>query len=78
MSTNLYWQRKQPVKGQIAGDRLKHILREKFTRLETGAIEMNSADMCYLAGLRDAGVEDAEKLMQAIERYGTLELWIAE
>lgn len=34
--------------------------------------EFNSSDVSYFEGLRDAGIEDAEEVIAAIEKHGTI------
>ena len=40
-----------------------------------GEASMNSSDISYLEGLRDAGIKGAKELIDAIEQYGTVILW---
>ncbi len=72
MSSTLKW-RPRYQKGHDLSDQLKYALRKRYT--ESGVICLAASDVPYLEGLRDAGVEDAGKLLEAIERYDEVEVW---
>jgi len=52
-------------------DRIKHILQKKYDQTVIDTI-MDSGDIDYLKGLRDAGVEGAKTLIDAVNEYGRI------
>ena len=71
MSSNLVW---QPVKANYKNlpDELKFAMRKRFD----GHVKttMDESDAGYLQGLRDAGVKGAQELLDAIAKYGEIEV----
>lgn len=69
MSSNLGW---MPVESdwRFLGDQLKFALRKGYG--EPVDAVLNSEDIPYLKGLADAGVKDADKLIEAIEKHDEL------
>jgi len=61
---NLKWQPTYNV-GQSLADELKYFLR----RAEKNNKNFTHCDIPYLEGLRDAGIKDADTLIEAIEKY---------
>lgn len=82
MGVNLYWRPviKRIDKHRSLPDALKRILARRYFdqdgTLSTDWLE--TQDMDYLQGVADAGVEGAEELLKAIEKYGSVEIRIAE
>lgn len=70
MSTTLYW---EPVKkGRVLSNKLRDIIVDRFgTPCQIG---LGSRE--YIKGLIDAGVEDAQKLLDALDKYKKIRLWI--
>ena len=72
MSMNLYW---QPVVTDATdlSDHLKYALRKRFD----GHVDvtMNESDAQYLQGLRDAGLKDAQTLLDAIAKHGEIRVF---
>ena len=66
MSTNLYWEPADRKMKDLPAS-LKFALRKRYggTVNET----MTDRDIPYLEGLRDAGVEGAQALIEAIEKH---------
>jgi len=79
MSSKLYW-RPRSTSSMLLSDDLKKILARKFWdhdgSLSNGPMRMNNSHLEYLCGLRDAGVEDAQKLIDGIEKFDLIEVWI--
>lgn len=72
MSSTLYWEPVKPRKGKGLETGLKWILQKKYgSPVRT---ELDERDIPYLQGLADADTEDAQKLIDAIEKYGCIEL----
>ena len=69
MSSTLVWEPTHRKKHDLS-DELKLTLRKRYD--ETIATNMDEHDIPYLEGLRDAGVEDADKLIEAIKKYGSI------
>jgi hypothetical protein len=73
MSSNLYWEPTQRPKKDLP-DALKFALRK---RASDGHVEMvmDTNDLQYLYGLRDAGVKGADDLIEAIQKHGEVRVW---
>ena len=73
MSANLMF---EPIidRGKDLSDELKYILRDKY-ELE-GETVYSASDLSYLQGLADANVKDAQKLVDAINKYGSVRVWL--
>lgn len=69
MTATLYWVQAYPSDEAVLSDRLLAILREKY-QAEEVKIVMNRANIPYLEGLRDGGVEGAQDLIDALESFG--------
>ena len=71
MSSTLYW---EPVnrKKKPLGDEIKDILKKRLGGEVQGSL--HPSDLQYLQGLRDAGIGDAQVLIEAIEKYGAISL----
>ena len=67
MSMNLYW---RPVPTNKIGldDALKFALRKRYGGC-VGGVTMDYNDIGYLNGLKDAGIDGAETLIDAIEKH---------
>ena len=72
MSSTLYWEPVKPKKGKSLETGLKWILQKKYGSPIN--VELGEADIPYLQGLADADTKDAQKLIDAIEEYGRIEL----
>lgn len=72
MSSTLFYQPRQTGEKQLS-DELKFILRDgkHFGGLPHNATEY---DIPYFRALADANIKDAQKVLDAIEKYGELEL----
>jgi len=70
MSSNLGWLPVKPKKWNYLDTGLKWALRKRYD----GDVNevMTESDIPYLEGLRDAGVKDADDLIEAIEKYGQI------
>lgn len=78
MSMNLYF-RPLPRTGKVLSHALKLALeRGGILGLGPHSTHIGREDLPYLRGLRDARVEDADVLIAAIEKYGAVEIYIAE
>lgn len=73
MSSNLYW---RPVSAgqELLSDELKHALHnlDQFNNGADGTC--GDAMIPTLRGMEAAGIKDARKLINAIEKYGEVEL----
>lgn len=74
MTSNLYWEPIKPTpSSRCLSTELKFALRKSFDNpIRT---ELDEESLGYLAGLRDGGIEDAQKLIDAIKKYGSIQLW---
>lgn len=70
MAEQLYW---RPIcdNNEPLNKKLKWILKEEDMLCNP----LTNKDIGFLQGLRAAGVEDAEKLIDAIKQYGYIELF---
>lgn len=69
MSQNLYY-RVKPA-GKDLDDQLKFILRKSYS-LPT---KFDESDISFLKGLDAANIKDANTLIEAIEKYGEVEVY---
>lgn len=74
MGTNLYWEPVERKQNSVGGDDgLKWALRKKYgERLD---VELTSRSLEYLEGLRDAGQENAQALIDAIEKHDAIRVF---
>lgn len=79
MSTSLYYKPVLPQKYKCLPDSIKYVLKERYN-LEDGASILDSKDLDYLRGVRDAmHSEDKlnmDRLISAINRYEKVEIWV--
>jgi len=73
MSTCLFF---EPVmeSGKELSDKLKYAFRNRFD-YEGGYEILTDVDKPYLQGLKDAGIEDANTLLAALEQYDRVKIW---
>lgn len=62
-------------KAKTLPDALKFILRDK-RGVDGSRRKFDCGDIGYLNGLVDAGVEGAQELIDLIERYEVVDLWL--
>ena len=75
MSKNLFCIAVKPVEATDLSDKLKYILRTKFD-LEDGPYVLKWEDKEYLNGLNDAGIEDADTLLEMMEKHDKIEIFL--
>jgi hypothetical protein len=73
MSTNLYWNPVINDDNCITNIDLKHALRKCSAYCHVD-ITLDNEDLPYLRGLRDAGIESAQELIDAIEENGPIKV----
>jgi len=75
MSSTLMW--RPPHRGKELPDALKYALCKRWADQSIRTVFSNEdgCDMAYLQGLRDAGVDGAQELLDAVKRYGEVEVW---
>ena len=73
MSSTLRW-RPTHTSGNDLPYELKRALHKR-TDGEPVKGEFTEASIQYLQGLRDGGVVGADKLIEAIEKHGSVEVW---
>jgi hypothetical protein len=71
MSSNLQWQPLKQNWKDLSSD-LKFAMRKRCHD-PIDAI-LTSYDLLYLEGLRDAGIKDAQVLIEAIEKYDEIQV----
>jgi len=72
MSSTLYWAPVKPKNMEGLDTKLKWILQKKYDC--PVCTELSDHDIPYLQGLADSGIDGAQKLIDAIEKYGRIEL----
>ena len=72
MSSTLYWKPIRPRKGKSLSTSLKWIFQKNYGSPVNAVL--TEEDLPYLQGLADAQIEDAQKLIDAIEKYGRISL----
>jgi len=73
MSSNLYWRPRTSGEKPLS-DELKYALKNSDKFNQDLDCTIGDSWLDYLSGLRDAGIKDAQKLIDAIEKYGEIEL----
>lgn len=79
MSTNAYWRPVVPKKGNDLSDDIKRKIARRYMDHDgslSGSVRLDSAALGWLEGLRDGGVKDAGKLIDAIEKHHEIEVWL--
>ena len=80
MSTDLFWQPFCPPKGKSLPLALKYALSPTIFghdgSLSSSPELMDKTRLDYVQGLCDARVSGAAELMDAIRKYGTVEVWV--
>lgn len=84
MSTSLYWEPPPQKRTEDEIYSLKWILAKKFGQYDGSMAEnlgmIGKNIIPYLEGIMDCGTqsmaEDAKKLIEAIEKYGEIEIYI--
>jgi len=71
MSTNLFWL-PRVRKGKILSKDLRRIIDKKYGY---GEFVLDHSDLGYLEGLKDSGIEDADKLIEAISKHDCISLY---
>ena len=74
MSTNLYWLPIKPQKAYDLSTELKFALRNRDNDGHVNE-ELDDQSLGYLRGLLDAGIKDAEILIDAIDKYGAVRVF---
>jgi len=73
MSSNLYWRPKNTGQ-KLLSDELKHALKNVDPYGQRVNREFGEEDIDLLRGMLAAGIEDAGKLIEAIEKHGAIEV----
>ena len=74
MSSNLEWKPVIRKRGNPLSDELKFAMRNRDQINDQVNDILNSVDVPYLEGLRDAGIKDAQKLIDAINKHKEIEV----
>ena len=75
MSQNLYYS--PPAKRISLPDALKYAIRDRrFSSSEPTSVD--ASDIQYFEGLADAGIDGAREVIEAIEKYNSITLYLAE
>jgi hypothetical protein len=71
-----------PVEEHRLPIELKSLLAKRYWEqdgsLKGGPTTLTSADIAYLSGLSDAGIKGADELIEAINKYEAVEIFIEE
>jgi hypothetical protein len=71
VSTNLKWRPARQTQCDLSDD-LKYALRK--SRDMSVPLRLDRSHLPYLQGLLHGGIEDAQKLIDAIEKHGEIEV----
>ena len=74
MSSSLKWIPVVERAGKFLSDDLKLKLAGRYLLSEQAVL--SAKEIPYLEGLRDCGIPDADKLAKAIEKYGTVKIYL--
>lgn len=82
MSASMYWRPVNPKpEGEYVEDAVRYAIAKRLwdgnASDSTEKHEIESYDIVYLQGLRDAGVKGAQELLDAVRKHGNIEIWIA-
>ena len=83
MGQNLYWQPVRPSEGKTLTTGLKWAFQRQHLRDKDGRVRLTEEDVAFLRGViaasgSDTAMQaDAETLIEAIEKYGAVEIWVA-
>jgi hypothetical protein len=74
MSQSLYWVPAVARKGRVLPTDLKLALQ----RRDDGGPDMivDASNRMYFEGLRDAGIQGAEEVLEALDKYGEIKLYL--
>lgn len=79
MSSTLMWKPVMPEEGQPLPRKLKFVISRKLWDTDgscgEGHAVVDESLIPYLEGLRDAGVDGAEELIEIIRKHGVVSLW---
>jgi len=81
MGENIYARRAIPPPNEewIGDCEIKSILKDKYGITEhDDPVILNENDLEYIRGLKDAKVEDAEKLFNLLLKHGSIEIWTGQ
>lgn len=79
MSTNLHWLPITDDRGKTLSKDLKFkmLKSERYERaLNGGLIILDSGHIPFFEGLMAAEVEDADKIIEAIEKHSKIKVWL--
>lgn len=78
MSIDLYWKPYIEKKGKSLPIAMKWALQKRFFQNDYGPIVFTEKDRGYFEGLLDGKTEGAEEILDLLEKYESLELWLSE
>jgi hypothetical protein len=81
MSASMLW---RPVNPKPDGEYVEDAFRQAIAKRlwggdassSTQPHELDASDLPYLNGLRDGGVKGAQVIIDAIQKHGSIEIWI--
>lgn len=82
MSASMYWRPSPPKPdGEYVADRVRQAITERlWGQSYSDSMEPQTLDgdvLPYLNGLVDAGLGEAQELIDAIRKHGSIEIWIS-
>jgi len=75
MSSTLYYKPIIEKEYKYFSDHIKWMMQKKFDVPWVTGVILSKHDIVYFSGLVDAGVEGAQKVIDAINKYGTIKIW---
>ena len=79
MGTNAFWRPIATKDGKLLSTDIKWKIAKRYMNHDgslTGKAYLSNEDIGWLEGLRDAGVEDADELIAAIEKHAEIVIFI--
>ena len=79
MGTNAFWRPITPKDGKLLSTDIKRKIAKRYMNHDgslIGKVNLGYDAIGWLEGLRDAGVEDADELIAAIEKHAEIEIFI--
>lgn len=73
MSSNLYWRPFRHGEKPLP-DELKFVLRKSDYEHNGINVTLTESDMPYFQALKDADIKGADKIVEALEKYGEIEI----
>jgi hypothetical protein len=78
MGKHLAFERIKPSKPKYCDYPLKGVLTERYELNQCTHQNLDRKDIPYLEGLRDGGFKEAQRLIDEIEKYDKIQIFLTE